>query len=350
MTDRASGLAIFEHLDPRYIGSLNHVLGCLNDGPLEREPVRRSLVMNSGVSGHLVDIKGCLAFCEELNLIVDRDGRLSLSPLGSRMLRAGESPPYNQLNHEQGSMLLAALLEREEIAEIVSKLARRMHRRSDGSLAVIPTSSQLTKSEIQCLHALQSVRGMAFEDGVISMPRATYDMIVDIVGTPAAVTEEELWKILDLQRKRGVKAELFVREFEARRLTSNGRPDLADLVERVSEYDVNAGFDIRSFEPDGSDRFIEVKSSTGTDVRFFLTRNEKRFMQERNETAWLYFVSRVHQLSPSTSMIIAIPTPLKILDRFAVIEEQESLVTIPRSVLREAVTTNDVLEFSACDI
>ena len=59
-------------------------------------------------------------------------------------------------------------------------------------------------------------------------------------------------------------------------LTDAGRPDLSKQVRWVSDIDGDgAGYDIRSFESDGRDRLIEVKTTNGWErTPFFLSRNE----------------------------------------------------------------------------
>lgn len=74
----------------------------------------------------------------------------------------------------------------------------------------------------------------------------------------------------------GAKGEKWVIEYERARLISVGKEALADRIEHVS-VDVGpaAGFDIRSFERDGSDRFIEVKTTGGPiAMPFYVTANE----------------------------------------------------------------------------
>lgn len=49
------------------------------------------------------------------------------------------------------------------------------------------------------------------------------------------------------------------------------------------------GYDIRSFEPDGTERYIEVKSTTfGERTPFFVSANEVRFSRERPRQFHLY--------------------------------------------------------------
>lgn len=59
-------------------------------------------------------------------------------------------------------------------------------------------------------------------------------------------------------------------------LLAAGRTDLADEIRWVSQVDDDgAGYDIRSFNVDGSDRLIEVKTTNGWDrAPFHITRNE----------------------------------------------------------------------------
>lgn len=59
-------------------------------------------------------------------------------------------------------------------------------------------------------------------------------------------------------------------------LLAAGRTDLADRIRWVSDVDGDgAGYDIRSFDVDGSDRLIEVKTTNGWErTPFQITRNE----------------------------------------------------------------------------
>lgn len=77
-------------------------------------------------------------------------------------------------------------------------------------------------------------------------------------------------------RSLGRAGELFVMELEAQRLHSAGRRQLADRIEQVSETQGDGlGFDVLSFEPDGRERLIEVKTTAfGELTPFFVTRNE----------------------------------------------------------------------------
>jgi len=84
-------------------------------------------------------------------------------------------------------------------------------------------------------------------------------------------------------RALGKAGEAMVIDFERARLAAVDRPDLARKVRWVSEEDGDgAGYDIHSFDPTGSDRLIEVKTTRGgRTTPFFLTRNERSLSNER---------------------------------------------------------------------
>ncbi|HEX6603743.1 MAG TPA: DUF3883 domain-containing protein [Sphingomicrobium sp.] len=86
-------------------------------------------------------------------------------------------------------------------------------------------------------------------------------------------------------RKLGKQGEELVFMHEQWRLRSVDRTDLARKVEWTSEVRGDgAGYDIRSFELDGSDRLIEVKTTNGpAKTPFFLSENERAFSEKRSD-------------------------------------------------------------------
>lgn len=102
-----------------------------------------------------------------------------------------------------------------------------------------------------------------------------------------------------LQRLRGMigeDGEEYVFEQEKSLLTREGRPDLAEKVERVSMTDVGAGYDIVSFYPDGAEKYIEVKTSVSTKEIFEWTANEINVARQLGDQYWLYMVRDIANL------------------------------------------------------
>jgi hypothetical protein len=97
-------------------------------------------------------------------------------------------------------------------------------------------------------------------------------------------------------RQLGYAGEAHAFEFECQRLMKAGRVDLARKVQWTSqELGDGAGYDIRSFELDGSDRLIEVKATRGSRTTpFFVSRTELEVSREASDRWQLY---RVYALS-----------------------------------------------------
>ena len=91
-------------------------------------------------------------------------------------------------------------------------------------------------------------------------------------------------------RSLGQAGEKLVIEFEQQRLWRAGKKDLANRIEHVANTQGdNLGFDISSFELDGRDRLIEVKTTRfGAMTPFFASRNEVGVSESRNEHYQLY--------------------------------------------------------------
>ncbi|WP_180125533.1 DUF3883 domain-containing protein [Rhodoferax sp. BLA1] len=91
-------------------------------------------------------------------------------------------------------------------------------------------------------------------------------------------------------RSLGLAGEEFVVLFEHWRLNALGQPRLADKVEHVSQSKGDGlGYDVLSFESDGKERLIEVKTTTfGRDTPFFVSRGELALSQDAKDQFHLY--------------------------------------------------------------
>ncbi len=88
----------------------------------------------------------------------------------------------------------------------------------------------------------------------------------------------------------GTAGEEFIVQFEHWRLNSLGQPKLADKVEHISKSKGDGlGYDILSFEANGKQRFIEVKTTSfGKDTPFFVSKRELALSQASNDQFHLY--------------------------------------------------------------
>lgn len=122
------------------------------------------------------------------------------------------------------------------------------------------------------------------------MTHATSPEVADVfsrVRPPVNYLEREARNAL-----LGKAGEEFTVGFERARLLELGAHRLSDRVEHVAITKGDGlGFDVRSFNADGSDRFIEVKTTAyGKQTPFFVTRNELFVSKARQREFHLYRV------------------------------------------------------------
>lgn len=101
----------------------------------------------------------------------------------------------------------------------------------------------------------------------------------------------------------GTAGEEFCLRYEQARLIYEGAENLADRIEHVAEtVGPSAGYDIKSFESDGSDRFIEVKTTKyGSRTPFFISPNEVRFSARNSRHYQLY---RLHSFKKNPRLFM----------------------------------------------
>ncbi len=91
-------------------------------------------------------------------------------------------------------------------------------------------------------------------------------------------------------RSLGLAGELLVAELESRRLHDLGKPRLSARVEHVSQTRGDGlGYDVLSFDEDGREHYIEVKTTAfGKATPFYVTRNELAFSEQQEAGFHLY--------------------------------------------------------------
>jgi hypothetical protein len=109
-----------------------------------------------------------------------------------------------------------------------------------------------------------------------------------------------------LNRSLGLAGEQLIYEREKQLLIDWGRVDLAKKVRWVSQEDGDgAGYDIKSYDPTGAERWIEVKTTRGgSTTPFYLTSNENEVARERPDAFRLY---RLHDFSQTPGLFTLTP-------------------------------------------
>lgn len=136
-----------------------------------------------------------------------------------------------------------------------------------------------------------------FNDFTVAGPRLDTGVEAGVRENRAVYGEQPrvaMWRDYAAREARnsslGLAGEELVLNFEKFRLSNAGRSQLAAKVEHVSRTQGDGlGFDILSFDDEGNERFIEVKTTTfAKETPFFASASEIRFAQENARRFSLY--------------------------------------------------------------
>ncbi|MBP1614204.1 MAG: hypothetical protein H6Q13_1652 [Bacteroidetes bacterium] len=105
-------------------------------------------------------------------------------------------------------------------------------------------------------------------------------------------------------KKLGDRGEVIVLDFEKNRLKKIGMHKQAKMVERISLKTDCSGYDILSFNEDGTERYIEVKATQAKvgQANFYLTINELNTAKEK-PNYYIYMVFDILSIKPQIWII-----------------------------------------------
>jgi len=109
-----------------------------------------------------------------------------------------------------------------------------------------------------------------------------------------SISEERFKAVQKTREQIGLAGENWVIDYEKDILNANGSSTLAERVQRISQTNISAGFDILSYELSGSEKFIEVKTTALSKPEFFLSSNELDVAKEFKSRYWIYFLAEIY--------------------------------------------------------
>lgn len=229
---------------------------------------------------HYLSVKDLICYCHALRWIQVFQGDISILPALVPLLKDKE-----RLNDTLVVSTVEQLFE-ENILDSNMFFYDALHCRYAFKNELLPLSLSGVRNVLISqgfLTPLRDARGTRF------YLAPTYDSLVAKYCRTKRnqLSLEQLKKQFENKEFAGEKAELFVLEYEKKRL---GFP-LCNKLMRISEIDVTAGYDIVSFNSTQSqelDRFIEVKAVSYTG--FYWSRNEYEIAKLKGETYYLYLV------------------------------------------------------------
>jgi hypothetical protein len=114
-------------------------------------------------------------------------------------------------------------------------------------------------------------------------------------------------------RQLGRAGEEFIYHRERELLLAAGKPKLAKKVEWTADKRGDGlGYDIKSFDPSGAERWIEVKTTNGPRTTdFFLSRTEKAVSEERPD---IWHLFRLHSFAEKPTLFVLTPPLIQSVD------------------------------------
>lgn len=292
-----------------------------------------------GVRG---EYESVLDHCKFCGLISIKRENVALSVLGHKFLSANRER-YFEITESQKQILAE---------KIIFKGAWNIHARelfehfsanpqtSLYELSIVETSLSINQNVI--IHFFKYLGILQEESFLIRVDGKYSQLVYELTADSKAISEQQLEQLLMENRKLGAKAENAVVEFEKQRLIKMGKEIQAELVKRISTINAAAGYDIESFDGTNDDvfpnRFIEVKATTGDDIRFYWTVNEREVAKKRKKQYWIYVLTSFRENNPSESLPITIQNPEYIIpkhDSFSIEVNKFLISEIARLDLKE---------------
>ncbi|MEW6145015.1 MAG: DUF3883 domain-containing protein [Thermodesulfobacteriota bacterium] len=127
------------------------------------------------------------------------------------------------------------------------------------------------------------------------------------------VTQKELSYLIIKKEELGLAAELEILQYEKKRLVNH--PELLEHLKHVSQSDVNAGYDIMSYEIESSNketvqqRYIEVKAVSKLNYKFTWTRGEIDTSKALSGQYYLYLLPVISNKKFDIAGLIIIKNP-----------------------------------------
>jgi len=271
--------------------------------------------------GHIVDHYKTLKLCNYAGLLSITKVKVKLTELGKEFLTCNPDNSY-EITERQKSFVATQLILQGPWQSRARDLFLSFSPNYDKVTYEISLyENPLPKRHNSVVHLLLALGVLLNTDNRLFVVSEYVPIVRWLRASDSGLSEQELDQALQANRKLADQAEEAVLEYEQERLRSINRDAEASLVRRIGQLDVKAGYDIESFDGDKPlfdyDRFIEVKSSYESELRFFWSENEHRVAEEKGDKYWIYFVGGLSTKTAEQIVPILIQNPAKRLTQIS---------------------------------
>lgn len=265
------------------------------------------------LGGQAVDHNRTLRLCNYAKLLTITKGTIQITELGKKFLEANPHN-YYEITDQQKKLVAEQLILNGPWESNARDLFLSFNPDYDKFTYKLSLyESQLPTRHNSIVHLLCALGILLKIHSTLTVELRYVPLVISLRATSNGISAQELDQALQINMKLANQAEEAVLEYERERLRSINRQAEALLVRRISQLDTKAGYDIESFDGDKPlfdyDRFIEVKSSYSSDLRFFWSENERRAAQEKGDRYWIYFVGGLSSQKARQIVPILIQNP-----------------------------------------
>jgi hypothetical protein len=267
-------------------------------------------------SGRAMDFKRTLDLAGQIRFIESKHSNLRLTSSGKDFINLNDNLTY-EISEKQRDYL---------IEKVVFKGIWKSHSRGL-FLSFSPNYKLFTfefpikelsvpEKYIPVFRILKNFKIIELKNEVAYVSPLYVRHVRDLVST-SSLSQEGLEKLLEADKELGFRAEEEILKFEQRRLKNMGRTPESELVRRISQLDVTAGYDIASFDGNTAEiihnRYIEVKASKQGKVRFYWSLNELEKAKELGNKYWIYFLGNFGTHNQENVEPIMIQNPANVI-------------------------------------
>jgi hypothetical protein len=146
--------------------------------------------------------------------------------------------------------------------------------------------------ELEDVPDIELPEAVDFTSAVVDPPTAPGKKGAGSRGGKGGSAKKDYSRTEQNSRKIGLAGEKFALMYEQWRLMEN--EELAGEIDHVASYDDRRGYDIRSFDLDGTERYVEVKTTTGQGSEpFYISAGEIKALRQDPEK---YVILRVFDI------------------------------------------------------
>jgi len=254
------------------------------------------------------DFRKIMKFGLEIGIFARKGNLYSLSELGQKFVKLNNNKSILITNKQKTFFRDDILFKNKKLKKGLKEFFDKFEEDDYlGTFVYYRTLSE--KSDfIQFAIFLNNLGIISSVNNVFILKKDFLGQISIILTTRENSSYNSLGFIQELKKIQGEEAEIYVLDFEKKRLENLGRFDLAENVKRIGHINIHAGYDIKSFNGSKNDivynRFIEVKSSCTETECFYLTANELNKARELKNKYWIYFLRDFNKEKITNEMLM----------------------------------------------